>query len=193
MRSKSSVWFETKIRYEKIMEDGLSKKVTEPFVVDALSWTEAEANIMNAMQQYISGEFEITDIKKAKYGEIFFDDTDAAADRWYLCKLSFISINETTLKEKRSNVVYLVQAQSLEKARRNIDEVMSHTMIDFEIKKVEETQILDVFEHDALKNAVKNFVDSIPEGQKVTISATNEQGEIFSEALIDKSGEADKE
>jgi len=189
MRSKTSIWFETKVRYEKTMEDGLVKKVTEPYVVDALSWSEAEANIMEAMSQYISGGFEITDIKKAKYGEIFFDDVNADADKWYVCKLSYITINETTQKEKRSTVIHLVQASSLEKAKHNLDEVMGSTMIDYEIKKVEETQIIDVFEHDALKKAVKNFVDSIPKGQKVTISTTNEQGEIFNETVIDKIGE----
>lgn len=186
MRSKTSTWFETKVRYEKTMDDGLWKKLTEAYAVDALSWSEAEAIITTAMGSYISGEFEITDIKKAQYSEVFFDDADAAADKWYKCKLAFITIDERTQREKQNTVIYLVQASSLEKARKNVDEVMGGTMVDYIIKKVEETQIVDVFEHDALKEAVRNFIDSVPDGQKVTISAQDRQGNLFNEAVIDK-------
>lgn len=155
MRSKTSVWFETKVKYEKTMDDGLRKKVTEACSVDALSWSEAEANITTAMSSYISGEFEIADIKKAQYSEVFFDDVDAAADKWYKCKLAFITIDERTEREKHNTVVYLVQASSLEKARKNVDEVMGGTMIDYVIKKVEETQLMDVFEHEAISKTGK--------------------------------------
>ena len=78
MRSRTANWFECKIRYEKTMEDGLQKKVTEAYVVDALSFSEAEQRIIEEMSSYISGEFNVTDIKKAAYGEIFFDDSDMA-------------------------------------------------------------------------------------------------------------------
>lgn len=99
MRSRTSTWFECKIRYEKTMEDGSQKKVTEQYVVDALSFTEAEASIIEEMSSYISGEFEVKDIKKAAYGEIFFSDSPSA-DRWYKAKLQFITIDEKTEKEK---------------------------------------------------------------------------------------------
>ncbi|MCR5678889.1 MAG: DUF4494 domain-containing protein, partial [Prevotella sp.] len=111
MRSRTATWFECKIRYEKTMEDGLQKKVTEAYVVDALSFSEAEERIIDEMSSYISGEFNVTDIKTAAYGEIFFDDSDLA-DRWYKAKLQFITIDEKTEKEKRSTVNYLVQAGS---------------------------------------------------------------------------------
>ena len=78
MRSRTADWFECKIRYEKVMEDGLQKKVTETYVVDALSFSEAEKRIIEEMSSYISGEFNVTDIKKANYREIFFADQDAA-------------------------------------------------------------------------------------------------------------------
>ena len=81
MRSKSSIWFECKIKYEKVMEDGLQKQVVEQYVVDALSFAEAEQRITEEMSQYISGEFEVTDVKKAAYKEVFFDDDNAASDR----------------------------------------------------------------------------------------------------------------
>ncbi len=128
------------------MEDGLQKKVTETYVVDALSFTEAEKRIMEEMSSYISGEFTIKDIKIAPYKEIFFSD-DEMADRWYKAKLQFITIDEKTEKEKRSNVNYLVQAGTLKGAVNNIESVMGTTMIDYVIAAVNETTLMDVFEY----------------------------------------------
>ena len=146
MRSRTAIWFECKIGYEKVMEDGLQKKVTESYVVDALSFTEAEKRIMEEMSSYISGEFNVKDIKIAPYKEIFFSD-DEMADRWYKAKLQFITIDEKTEKEKRSNVNYLVQAGTLKGAVNNIESVMGTTMIDYVIASVNETTLMDVFEY----------------------------------------------
>ena len=146
MRSRTANWFECKIRYEKTMDDGLQKKVTEAYVVDALSFSEAEEKIIEEMSSYISGEFNVTDIKKAAYGEIFFSDLDAA-DKWYKAKLQFITLDENSGKEKRSTVTYLVQAGSFNGAVKNLDEVMGGTMIDYVITSMTETQLMDVFEH----------------------------------------------
>ena len=140
------MWFECKIRYEKVMEDGTQKKVTEVHVVDALSFSEAEARIIEEMSQYISGEFTVEDVKKAPYKEIFFSD-DATDDRWYKARLDFITIDEKTEKEKRSRVTYLVQAARLKKAVTSIEDVMSGTMIDYEECAVNDSKIMDVFEY----------------------------------------------
>ena len=167
MRSRTSTWFECKIRYEKTMEDGSQKKVTELYVVDALSFTEAEASIIEEMSSYISGEFEVKDIKKAAYGEIFFSDS-TSADRWYKTKLQFIPIDDKTEKEKKSNVNYLVHGSTLPGAVKSIDEVMGGTMIDYVIASIAETQIIDVFLHNQMLK--KPEVDDKPEyeqdGQK---------------------------
>lgn len=146
MRSRTANWFICKIRYEKTMEDGLQKKVTEQYVVDALSFTEAEARIMEEMSHYISGEFDVAEIDRCVFKEIFFSDEDMA-DKWYKSKLHFITIDEKTEKEKKTSVYYLVQGSSLENARKNIDEVMGGTMIDYVISGVNETKIMDVFEY----------------------------------------------
>ena len=146
MRSRTANWFECRLKYEEMGEDGLQKKVTENYVVDALSFTEAEQRIMEEMSSYISGEFEVNDIKKAAYKEIFFSDEESA-DRWYKTKLEFITIDEKTEKEKRSAVNYLVQAGTLNAAVKNIDEVMGGTMIDYVIASVAETKLMDVFEY----------------------------------------------
>ena len=146
MRSRSAMWFECKIRYEKVMEDGLQKKVNENYVVDALSFSEAETRITEEMSAYISGEFEVADIKKAAFKEVFFTD-DNIADKWYKAKLQFITIDEKTEKEKRSTVTYLVQSGSMNGAMKNIDEVMGGTMIDYVVASVAETTIMDVYEY----------------------------------------------
>ena len=151
MRARTAEWFECKVQYEKVMEDGLQKKVKELYTVDALSFSEAETRIIEEMSAYISGEYEVIDIKKAKYKEIFFSD-DPMADRFYKAKLQFITIDEKTEKEKRQNVLYLVQAGSLNGALKNIDEVMGGTMIDYASVEIKETTLMDVIEYKSMNS-----------------------------------------
>ena len=146
MRSRTATWFECKIRYEKIMEDGLPKKINDVYVVDALSFSEAEERIIEEMSSYISGEIEIVDVKIAPYREIFFAD-DNLADQWFKAKLSFITIDERSNKEKRTSVMYLVNAGNISSAINNIDKVMSGTMIDYVTTSISATKIMDVFEY----------------------------------------------
>ena len=146
MRSRTAIWFECRIRYEKTMEDGMQKKVTENYVVDALSFSEAEERITEEMSAYISGEFEVKDISLAPFGEIFFDEKPSA-DRYYKVKLAFLTIDEKSGNEKRQNVTYLAHAENFNQAVKNVDEVMGGTMIDYEIISIAETQIMDVFEY----------------------------------------------
>lgn len=153
MRSRTAEWFETKVGYDKMQEDGREKNVKELYAVDALSFSETEASITEEMSSYISGEFSIKSISPASYKEVFFSDVDTD-DKWYKAKLKFITLDEKTGKEKTSNVYYLVQANSLQTAVKYIDDFMGHGMQDYAIASVSETMILDVFEHTkALKKA----------------------------------------
>ena len=145
MRSRTAIWFECKVRYEKTMEDGMPKKVVEIYTVDALSFSEAEERIMEEMSSYVSGEIDIVDLKIAQYKEIFFADSDLA-DKWYKAKLAFITIQKTDM-EKKTSVFYLVNAGNINSAIKNIDEVMGGTMIDYQTLNVSETNIMDVFEY----------------------------------------------
>ena len=151
MRTRTTTWFECKIRYEKMMEDGMQKKVTELYVVDALSFTEAENSIIEEMRPYVSGDYKVKNITPAKYHEVCFSD-DSQDDKWYKAKLAFITIDEKTEKEKRSIVHYLVQARSTDTAQQAINDVMSKSMIDYETASICETKILGVFEHSAGKS-----------------------------------------
>ena len=146
MRSSTAIWFEAKVRYDKTMEDGCLKKVTETYVIDALSFGEAEKRILEEMTSYVSGEIEVCALKIAPYKEIFFADSNMD-DKWYVAKLAFITIDEKTDKEKKTRVCYLVNAGNINAAVKNIEEQMAGTMIDYDTFNVSETQILDVFEY----------------------------------------------
>ena len=137
-------WFECKVRYEKMMENGISKKVTEPYVFDALSFTEAEARIIEEVSPYISGEFKVTDIKIAKYSEVFFSN-EVSADIWFKCKVVFITLDEKSGAEKKTATDMLVQASDLRDAIKSLDKGMEGSMTDYLIKGVNETKIMDVF------------------------------------------------
>ena len=136
--------FECKVRYEKMMENGVSKKVSEPYVFDALSFTEAEARIIEEITPYISGEFTVSGIKRAKYSEVFFSE-DEAADRWFKCKITFITLDEKSGAEKRSSTYMLVQAADLRDAIKKLDKAMEGSMADYKISAVSETPIMDVY------------------------------------------------
>jgi hypothetical protein len=133
------------------MEDGLTKKVTETYVVNADSFTEAEKCIIREMKQYISGEFDVAEIDRAVFREVLFmgrDELEQKKDadvHWYKCKVQFITIDERSGKEKKTSVHLLVEGCGIENAKKNIDKQMSSTMADYHIAAVSETSIIDVF------------------------------------------------
>ncbi len=139
-------WFECKVRYEKTLENGLVKKVTEPYLVDALSFTEAERRFLEEIQPFMSGEFTVTDIKRAKVAELF-ECAEESADRWFKAKVAFITLDEKSGTEKRTTQVMLVQASDLRDAVRRLDKGMEGTMADYEIASIAETPIMDVFHY----------------------------------------------
>lgn len=135
-------WFECKVRYDKMMENGAVKKVNEPYLVDALSFTEAEARIIEEQTPFISGDFSVSAVKRTKISDIFWKET---ADRWYLVKVAFIEINEKTGLEKRTITTILVAGKDFKDAYDTFMEGMRGTMADYEIVSLAETQIMDVY------------------------------------------------
>lgn len=136
------VWFECKVRYEKALESGMQKTVTEPYLVDALSFTEAEARILEEMKPFISGEFTVSDIKRVQFAETFFNET---GDRYYKAKLYFITLDEKSGSEKKKAFNMLIQALDLKEAVEILETEMKKTMIDYSIASIAETAIMDVF------------------------------------------------
>ena len=144
MKSKVSKYYEVKIQYQKMQEDGKEKKVTEQYVVEALSFTEAESRIIEEMTPYISGDFDVVSEKIAPYNEILLSD-NSNDDKWFLSKVAFITIDEKTAKEKKTSQRLLVQAETSEKAMDYTKEMFSHGMSDYSIDSVQDTPTLDVF------------------------------------------------
>lgn len=149
-------WFECKIRYEKTMENGMTKKITEPYIVDALSFTEAEARIIEEVTPFISGEYTVADIKRANFSEIMFADEEKA-DRWFKCKLSFITLDEKSGNEKKTSSNVLVQAADLRDAVKKLDVAMKGSMADYIISSMAETAIMDVYPYQAGTNEKSEF------------------------------------
>lgn len=145
-----ALWFECKVRYDKMQENGMVKKVNEPYLVDALSFTEAEARIIDEMKPFISGEFSISAVKKTKVSEIFFDET---ADRYYMVKVNFITLDEKSGVEKKSASFILTQASDFEGALRRFEEGMKGSAADYEIASIAETPLMDVYPADLSGNS----------------------------------------
>ena len=142
-------WFECKVRYDKTLENGTIKKVTEPYLVDAMSFTEAEARIIKEMSPFMSGEWSVTDIKRANYSELFPCEEETA-DRWYKIKLATVIIDEKKQVEKKVTTWKLVQAANLKDAIKKLDEGMKGSLADFEVTQVAETAIVDVYFYEEL-------------------------------------------
>lgn len=202
--------FECGIRYEKTLENGMQKKVTELYIVDALSFTEAESRIIGEMECFISGEFAVVSEKITNYSEL----VAGPGDKWYKVKINLITLDEKTMSEKKSPVYMLVQASDIDDARKRLNEHMRGTMADWVCEAVQETKIMDVFLYTpdaphkkaqtyedkvlqeaaasvasstSCQRAAKRFIDSIPDGQKVTISATG-----CDDVVIDKTHSNEK-
>lgn len=137
-------WFECKVRYDKTMENGMQKKVTEPYLVDALSFTEAEARIVEEIKPFISGDFSVTNIRRANYKDVFFS-MNANADKWFACQLEFVSIDERTAKEKKTKFNVLIQSENLNDTVRILAFVMYNGISDYNALSIKETAIIDVF------------------------------------------------
>jgi len=135
-------WFECKVNYDKTLENGTQKKVTEPYLIDALSFTEAEARIIEELKPYISGEFTIADIKRAKLSELFFNEE---GDRYFKAKIYFITLDEKSGTEKKTAAQMLVQASDIEEALTVLKKGMSTTLADYTIASLTETALMDVF------------------------------------------------
>ena len=144
MISRVSKFYEVKVQYQKMQDDGKEKKVTEQYVVEALSFTEAEARIIKEMTPYVSGEFDVVSEKIAPYNEIFLSDK-SDDDKWFISKVAFITLDEKTAKEKKQTFRYLVQAATSELALDYTKEMLSHGMSDYSIDSVQDTPTLDVF------------------------------------------------
>ncbi len=144
MKNTVNKYFEVKVKIQKTQEDGIQKKVSEQYVVEAATFGEAERRITECLKPYIEGEFDVTDIKIAGYCQIITGDEDA--DKFFKAKVSFLTMDETTGKEKKTSELYLVQSDTLESAERDVKTFLNDG--NTTISSISETVILDVFSLD---------------------------------------------
>ena len=140
-------WFECKIKYEKTAEEGKIVKVNESYLVDALTFSEAEERINKEMEPFISGEFSVSTIRKARINELFFNEN---GDKWYRCKVFFISIDEEKGIEKKVATTMMVQANDIKEAWDGLHEGMKGSMADYTVAAISETTIMDVYKYEAV-------------------------------------------
>lgn len=194
-------WIEVKVRYDKMTESGKTVKVTDPYLVDAVSCTEAEARVVKEISSFVN-DFNVLNVGKTKISEIFWDET---GDRFYKVKVNFITIDEKSGVEKRKASFILVQASTFTDALANFNKGMKGTMADYEIEAIAETKIVDVYRYQApaaepakvaervaadkgVQRAVKKFRDAVPEGMKVSMSTSLSDGTVIPETVVvDKS------
>ena len=146
-----NTWFECTAKYAKMGEDGREKKVSETYLLDAVSFTEAETRIYKELVSMVSGEFTVTRISKTKLAEIIPSEM---GDRWYKAKVTFITFDEESGKEKRVSQFVLVFSDNVKSAYDQVIEAMKGMMADFEIGGITESPIVDVFPY-------------VPEAQKM--------------------------
>lgn len=154
-------WFLCKVSYEKILENGMQEKVTEPYLVDALSFTEAEARIIEEMSPFITGEFTVSAVGRAKLSEVFFNED---GDRYYKAKIYFITLDEKSGIEKKTAAQMLVQASNLKEAITVLEEGMKGTLADYTIASIAETQIMDVYPFDPSTQTDENKGSEVNNG-----------------------------
>lgn len=143
-------WFECKVKFEKTAEEGKIVKVNESYLVDALSFTEAEERIIEEMKPFISGEFSVANIKRVKINEMFFHDD---GDKWYRVKVNYITLDEEKGMEKKVPVAMMVQASDIKQALERHTEGMKGSMADYDVATITETLIMDVFKYGEQENS----------------------------------------
>lgn len=140
-----------KVKYDKMQDNGCVKPTTDVYAVDALSFTEAEARTTEYVQPFISGEFTVTDIKRAKYAEVWSNGT---GDYWFEAQLEFINIDPNG-NEKRTKNTMLVQADNLQEAMQAVADNMRGTMADYEAVCIKQTPILEYIKYEPQNNNEK--------------------------------------
>lgn len=199
-------WIEVKVRYERLTEKGVTVKVTEPFLVDALSCTEAEARIVKEVSPFVSGELNVLSVNKTKISEVFWN---ADGDKFYKVKVNYITLDEKTGAEKRTSSFVLVQASNFADAFSNFNKGMRGSMLDYEIESIAETKIVDVYMYQVVssetetikevakkvatdkkvKQTVKKFHDAVPDGMTVAVDVQSSDGAkvVPETVIVDKS------
>lgn len=149
-------WFEAKVKYVKVGEDGRERKVSEMYLLDAMSYTEAESRMVSEMEMIVKGDYNIASLKKSNISEVVTSE-DEKDDRWYKAKIAIIDADEVSGKEKSSYQYYLVAAADTNRALENIERALATFVVPYEVAGINDTKFMDVFPY------IDDSSDVIPE------------------------------
>lgn len=136
-------YFNCKVSFEKTLENGQPKRISESYIVDALSFTEAEARIVKEIQPYVTGEFEIVSVNRCNIAEII----RGAGESWYRCKINCLVIDEARGIEKYAPIVLFIQSINFDEAYNKCKDYCNNSLNDLEIENVSLSKIIDIFEY----------------------------------------------
>lgn len=140
------IWYSCKVKYSKTNDEGIMKQTTDVFLVDAMSYTEAESRIYEAAERDITGEFSVTNISKTNIGDLIqFED----ADYWYKCKVSYSTVDGDSEKEVKVNTYFLVNAEDVKEAFERVSENLNTMLVPFEIPSITKTNVVEVYPYDS--------------------------------------------
>ncbi len=196
-------WFESKVKYSKVSQTGKEQMVTENFLLDAVSYTDAETRIIRNMQEMVrGGEFTIVDIKKSKIAEVFpFDD----GELWFRATINLVTVDEDAGREKKLRTAYLIMADDINEALKRLDESLSYLVIPYVISAIAVSTIVDVFPYDPSESAVPQgyvpldkesrkdnpiFTDGVNPYEEEAVEEQAVENEA-SEQKVEKEGEAE--
>lgn len=138
------MYFLVKVSYESMTPSGSMKKVRESYVIDAVSFTEAEARTIGELQPKIDRELVVDAMSKVSFSGII----RTGKERWYKAKLNYITIDERSGKEKRKSTFMLVEADSVEEANKIIVGFMGMAISqEYEIDTIGDYKIEEVFDY----------------------------------------------
>jgi hypothetical protein len=135
-------WFKCVARYVKIDDDGRERKVSEAYLVDAVTYTDAESRITEMLSQMVRGEFTVKQITQTNIVEIFPHEEG----QWfYTGKISIVTIDENAGKEKKINESFLIAADDIKQALKRLEDGLSYLLVSYEITSLAVSNIVDVF------------------------------------------------
>ena len=145
-------WFECKVKYNKVSESGREQMVTENFLLDAVSFTDAETRMIRQLQQMVKGgEFVVTDIKKSRIAEVFPYDT---GEWWFKATINLVTVDEEAGKEKKMRTYYLIMADDIKEALERLDESLSYLVIPYVVSSLSVSTIVDIFPYEPSESTV---------------------------------------
>lgn len=164
-------WFESKVKYNKVSQSGNEQIVTENFLLDAVSYTDAETRTIKQMHELVrGGEFQIVDIKKSRIAEVFpFDD----GEWWFKATINLVTVDEEAGKEKKLRTYYLIMADDIKEALARLEESLSYLVIPYVTSALAVSTIVDVFPYEPSESLV-------PEGF-VPVEKADEKNPIFTD------------